>query len=210
MGAWWVRCVESSNTRVSSVKARTALGRAVTGRAVGQGWVSGQGSACASSAMHNQTRKGQAWWGPLGWRSAAVRGTCVRCVLQYRAGPADTAAVPVLSPRQGTTVGQDLNLSTERLTASRNFTNKLWNAGKFVLFNLQGKVGHWSGVVKGRVRGCCSTCPPQSCGQRWESWGAKGKRGWRGAFGSTTVAWLSNRRRGGGAFTPRVPTCDMH
>ncbi len=37
-------------------------------------------------------------------------------------------------------MGQDLNLSTERLTASRNFTNKLWNAGKFVLFNLQGKV----------------------------------------------------------------------
>ncbi|EFJ41521.1 hypothetical protein VOLCADRAFT_107675 [Volvox carteri f. nagariensis] len=40
----------------------------------------------------------------------------------------------------GTTVGQDLNLSLERVTASRNFTNKLWNAGKFVLFNLD-KVG---------------------------------------------------------------------
>ncbi|KAG2496325.1 hypothetical protein HYH03_005557 [Edaphochlamys debaryana] len=40
----------------------------------------------------------------------------------------------------GTAVGQDLNLSNERLTASRNFTNKLWNAGKFVLFNLDGKV----------------------------------------------------------------------
>ncbi|KXZ53642.1 hypothetical protein GPECTOR_6g559 [Gonium pectorale] len=36
----------------------------------------------------------------------------------------------------GTAVGQDLNLSLERVTASRNFTNKLWNAGKFVLFNL--------------------------------------------------------------------------
>ncbi|GIL54909.1 hypothetical protein Vafri_10611 [Volvox africanus] len=36
----------------------------------------------------------------------------------------------------GTSVGQDLNLSLERVTASRNFTNKLWNAGKFVLFNL--------------------------------------------------------------------------
>ncbi|GFR44090.1 hypothetical protein Agub_g5252 [Astrephomene gubernaculifera] len=36
----------------------------------------------------------------------------------------------------GTGVGQDLNLSLERVTSSRNFTNKLWNAGKFVLFNL--------------------------------------------------------------------------
>ncbi|GLC34463.1 hypothetical protein PLESTB_000726300 [Pleodorina starrii] len=36
----------------------------------------------------------------------------------------------------GTGVGQDLNLSLERVTASRNFTNKMWNAGKFVLFNL--------------------------------------------------------------------------
>lgn len=36
----------------------------------------------------------------------------------------------------GTTVGQDLNLSEERLSANRNFANKLWNVGKFVLFNL--------------------------------------------------------------------------
>jgi len=36
----------------------------------------------------------------------------------------------------GTTVGQDLNLSLDRVTANRNFTNKLWNAGKFVLFQL--------------------------------------------------------------------------
>lgn len=31
---------------------------------------------------------------------------------------------------------QDLNLSTERLTANKAFTNKLWNAGKFVLQSL--------------------------------------------------------------------------
>lgn len=37
----------------------------------------------------------------------------------------------------GTTAGQDLNLSMERLVSSRNFTNKLWNAGKFILFNLE-------------------------------------------------------------------------
>ncbi|XP_048229776.1 valine--tRNA ligase, chloroplastic/mitochondrial 2 isoform X2 [Ricinus communis] len=34
------------------------------------------------------------------------------------------------------TAGQDLNLSTERLTANKAFTNKLWNAGKFILQNL--------------------------------------------------------------------------
>ncbi|KAM7515840.1 hypothetical protein LguiA_005423 [Lonicera macranthoides] len=34
------------------------------------------------------------------------------------------------------TAGQDLNLSTERLNSNKAFTNKLWNAGKFVLQNL--------------------------------------------------------------------------
>jgi valyl-tRNA synthetase len=37
----------------------------------------------------------------------------------------------------GTSPGQDLNLSLERVNGSRNFTNKLWNAGKFVLFALE-------------------------------------------------------------------------
>ena len=41
-------------------------------------------------------------------------------------------------PGAGTTPGQDLNLSLERVTANRNFTNKLWNAAKFVLLNLEG------------------------------------------------------------------------
>ena len=36
----------------------------------------------------------------------------------------------------GNTLGQDLNLSLDRVLASRNFTNKLWNAGKFIDFNL--------------------------------------------------------------------------
>uniref|UniRef100_A0A7S1X1F6 valine--tRNA ligase n=1 Tax=Tetraselmis chuii TaxID=63592 RepID=A0A7S1X1F6_9CHLO len=36
----------------------------------------------------------------------------------------------------GTTPGQDLNLNMERLTNSRNFVNKIWNAGKFILYNL--------------------------------------------------------------------------
>ncbi|KAI5065077.1 hypothetical protein GOP47_0019772 [Adiantum capillus-veneris] len=36
----------------------------------------------------------------------------------------------------GTTPGQDVNLSPERLTANKGFTNKLWNAGKFIHQNL--------------------------------------------------------------------------
>ncbi len=36
----------------------------------------------------------------------------------------------------GTAAGADLNLSLEKVNSSRNFTNKLWNAGKFILGNL--------------------------------------------------------------------------
>ena len=36
----------------------------------------------------------------------------------------------------GTTPGQDLNLSMERLSGNRNLTNKMWNAGKLILLNL--------------------------------------------------------------------------
>lgn len=38
----------------------------------------------------------------------------------------------------GTAAGQDLNLNMDRLASNRNFTNKIWNAGKFVLFSLEG------------------------------------------------------------------------
>jgi hypothetical protein len=31
-----------------------------------------------------------------------------------------------------------LNLSLDRVNSARNFTNKLWNAGKFILFQLEG------------------------------------------------------------------------
>ena len=37
----------------------------------------------------------------------------------------------------GTTPGQDLNLNLERLASNRNFTNKIWNAGKFVLYSME-------------------------------------------------------------------------
>ncbi|XP_038686253.1 valine--tRNA ligase, chloroplastic/mitochondrial 2 isoform X2 [Tripterygium wilfordii] len=47
------------------------------------------------------------------------------------------------------TAGQDLNLSTERLTANKAFTNKLWNAGKFVLQNLprENDISSWEKIL---------------------------------------------------------------
>lgn len=46
------------------------------------------------------------------------------------------------------TAGQDLNLSMERLTANKGFTNKLWNAGKFLLQNLpdHGDISSWENI----------------------------------------------------------------
>ncbi|MCX6022878.1 MAG: valine--tRNA ligase, partial [Chloroflexi bacterium] len=37
----------------------------------------------------------------------------------------------------GSSPGNDMRLTNERLTGSRNFANKLWNAGRFVLTNLE-------------------------------------------------------------------------
>ncbi|GAB2296913.1 hypothetical protein Dimus_031015 [Dionaea muscipula] len=47
------------------------------------------------------------------------------------------------------TPGQDLNLSIERLTSNKAFTNKLWNAGKFVLQNLpsQSEISEWDALL---------------------------------------------------------------
>lgn len=48
---------------------------------------------------------------------------------------------------------QDLNLSTERLTSNKAFTNKLWNAGKFVLQNLpsQSDISAWETILACKV-----------------------------------------------------------
>jgi len=38
----------------------------------------------------------------------------------------------------GSTPGNDMNLSLKKVEANRNFANKLWNAGRFVIRNIQG------------------------------------------------------------------------
>ena len=42
-----------------------------------------------------------------------------------------------LSLVSGTTPGNDTQISTEKLEANRNFVNKLWNAGRFVMSNVE-------------------------------------------------------------------------
>ncbi len=37
----------------------------------------------------------------------------------------------------GSTPGNDMNLSLDKVEANRNFANKLWNAGRFIIHNLQ-------------------------------------------------------------------------
>ena len=41
----------------------------------------------------------------------------------------------------GTTAGNDMRMNEQRLEASRNFVNKLWNAARFVIANLEGATG---------------------------------------------------------------------
>lgn len=51
-------------------------------------------------------------------------------ILQYGTDPLRFALAT------GTGIGQDLNLNTERLVSARNFSNKVWNIGKFIGSNL--------------------------------------------------------------------------
>ena len=37
----------------------------------------------------------------------------------------------------GSTPGKDMNLSVKKVEGNRNFTNKIWNAGRFVIGSLQ-------------------------------------------------------------------------
>eukprot|EP00899_Mesostigma_viride_P026702 jgi/Mesvir1/7216/Mv19035-RA.2 len=49
----------------------------------------------------------------------------------------------------GTTPGQDVNLSLERMDSNRNFTNKVWNAAKYVLFQLSSLPQEQRGALVG-------------------------------------------------------------
>ncbi|WIA19379.1 hypothetical protein OEZ85_004004 [Tetradesmus obliquus] len=68
----------------------------------------------------------------------------------------------------GTTAGQDLNLSLDRVNSNRNFTNKLWNAGKFILFQLEGvSDAEWQQLSGADFSSSSSSWQGLSLSDRW-------------------------------------------
>ncbi|MGC2873132.1 valine--tRNA ligase [Ihubacter sp. mB4P-1] len=59
----------------------------------------------------------------------------------------------------GITPGNDMRFKTDRLESARNFANKLWNASRFVIMNLQDEDGNFKELAK-----CCGDCCGMACG----------------------------------------------
>ena len=58
----------------------------------------------------------------------------------------------------GITPGNDMRFKEDRLEAARNFANKLWNASRFVIMNLQDEDGEFLPMLK-----CCEDCCGHAC-----------------------------------------------
>ena len=58
----------------------------------------------------------------------------------------------------GITPGNDMRFKEDRLEAARNFANKLWNASRFVIMNLQDENGEFLPMLK-----CCEDCCGHAC-----------------------------------------------
>ncbi|MBR0596852.1 valine--tRNA ligase [Sinanaerobacter chloroacetimidivorans] len=50
----------------------------------------------------------------------------------------------------GITPGNDMRFKTDKLESSRNFANKLWNASRFVIMNLQDEEGNMKPLAEGK------------------------------------------------------------
>ncbi len=59
----------------------------------------------------------------------------------------------------GITPGNDMRFKTDKLESARNFANKLWNASRFVIMNLQDEDGNFREMAK-----CCADCCGMACG----------------------------------------------
>ena len=59
----------------------------------------------------------------------------------------------------GITPGNDMRFKDDRLESCRNFANKLWNASRFVIMNLQDEEGNFKELAK-----CCADCCGCACG----------------------------------------------
>ena len=58
----------------------------------------------------------------------------------------------------GITPGNDMRFKEDRLESARNFANKLWNASRFVIMNLQDENGEFQPIAK-----CCDDCCGKAC-----------------------------------------------
>ena len=58
----------------------------------------------------------------------------------------------------GITPGNDMRFKEDRLEAARNFANKLWNASRFVIMNLQDENGDFLPMIE-----CCEDCCGAAC-----------------------------------------------
>lgn len=82
---------------------------------------------------------------------------------------ASAASDPLPSP-PGTSPGADLNLSLDKVLANRNLTNKLWNAGKFILNALQDvSPQRWQQLAQGAASSYAeaSTLQQLPLAERW-------------------------------------------
>jgi len=59
----------------------------------------------------------------------------------------------------GITPGNDMRFKDDKLESARNFANKLWNASRFVIMNLQDEEGNFKEMAK-----CCGDCCGMACG----------------------------------------------
>jgi valyl-tRNA synthetase len=59
----------------------------------------------------------------------------------------------------GITPGNDMRFKEDRLESCRNFANKLWNASRFVIMNLQDEDGNFKEMSE-----CCNDCCGSACG----------------------------------------------
>ena len=58
----------------------------------------------------------------------------------------------------GISPGNDMRFQIEKIESARNFANKLWNASRFVIMNIQDEDGNFKEMAK-----CCSDCCGRVC-----------------------------------------------
>ena len=89
----------------------------------------------------------------------------------------------------GITPGNDMRFKEDRLESCRNFANKLWNASRFVIMNLQDEEGNFREMAK-----CCADCCGKACGDvtNFENIALKDEDKWMINKVNETVEYVDN------------------